>query len=106
MYSGGAGLVPNGRRRHSRDILSTMAIHVDAISALACMFRYVVSGYVFLIRMRLVGHLSGMSEILWRILSRKKKYKHGCSISFMTCMFAYRLDGPGKYQSWVTCLFV
>ena len=72
VYSSGAGVVPKGDLRHIKAILPTIAMHVDMVVAFTCIWRYNASGSVFPIRIRFVGHLLRIAEIMCRILSRQK----------------------------------
>ena len=39
VYSSGAGVMPKGKLRHRKASSSTIAMHVDAVVAFACMRR-------------------------------------------------------------------
>ena len=71
VYFSGAGIFLNGKCRHSRTMLSKMAMHTDAIHAFAWMQRYTLSINISHIRMLLDSHLICMSAIMSSILSRK-----------------------------------
>ena len=71
LYSASKGVLLKGGGSHNRDILSMMAMHVDAIYVVALMRRCAAPISVLPIRMRFGSHLMRMSAIMWSILRRQ-----------------------------------
>ena len=106
VYSSGAGIVLKVIQRHRRASLSTMPMHVDAILTFVWMQRYAASRSIFPININFYGYLMPMDATIWSILRRKKPQKYGWGMYFKTRLFINRPVDPGKYQSFVTRLFI
>ena len=83
-----------------------MAMHIDEILAFLWMQQYEAPISVLLIRILSDVHLILMAAIMWSIMRRQNSNKHGLRVSLNMRLFTNRNDGPGKYQSRITYLFV
>ena len=72
VYSSGTCVVPTGNIRQRKASPSTIYMQVDTVVESVCIRRYDVPRSVFQIRIRFVGHLLCISEIVCSILSRHK----------------------------------
>ena len=106
VYSAGAWVVLKGKRMHRSAIFSIIEMHVDSVYASVCIWWYVTSGSVFLVRMCFNVHLRCITAILWSILRSKRPYKHCCGVPYRTRLFTDRPDGPVKGRTWVMRLLV
>ena len=70
-------VVPKSNISQRKARLFNIAMKVDAVVAFAWIRRYDESRSNFKIKIRFVGHLFCIAEIMWSILSRKNPYKHG-----------------------------
>ena len=72
IYYAGAGVVPKGNLRHRKASPSNIAMQVDAVVEFSCIRRKAASRSVFPIRIRFVGHLLCIDNIMCSILIRHK----------------------------------